>query len=269
MQRDQRQIRQIGSIHDSEQPLGLLASPVVQTIVLEMSVAGAGRLPPVGLTLPVGQAVHRAMIRQAALGKRVDCPELIGQNRLGHPLVGPHKHAHVLPVDVDDDGCIDHVVVFAPMGFGELAIRAISSLRTLFGPQGRPWLHLQVLDQHRMNVWTQRLLSGKHDCGSAMWASLTPFVAPRFVKRNGKNSLFGQINAELTSRGFPEAAVEIIPFHASLFGGFVFERGADHAPPPQRCGHMVRLNFSRTVCGPIVLGYACHFGLGLFQAVES
>ena len=262
-------IGQVNQFQKSERSWRACEAHARTAIVLELSVAERGELPPVGLTLPVGEAVHRAVIRKAARGKRIDCPELIGQNRLGHPLVGPHGHAHVLPVDADEDGCIDHVVIFAPMGLGELAVGAISSLRTLFGSHGRPWLKVRVSDQRRLNSWVERLLSGERECGSAIWASLTPFVAPRFVKRSGKNCLIGQVRAELVNRGFPEADVEILPIDARLFRGFVFDRGLDHAPPPQRCGHGVRLQFARPVCGPVVLGYACHFGLGLFQAVES
>jgi len=32
------------------------------------------------------------------------------------------------------------------------------------------------------------------------------------------------------------------------------------------CGYLLRLTFSVPVAGPIALGYASHFGLGLFAA---
>lgn len=39
--------------------------------------------------------------------------------------------------------------------------------------------------------------------GSSVWISATPFVAPRFIKSRGNNTLHGQINAELASRNLP------------------------------------------------------------------
>ena len=46
------------------------------------------------------------------------------------PLTG-HWHAFFLPVDDDDDGQIDHVAVFAPMGFSPVELQAIDRLRRL------------------------------------------------------------------------------------------------------------------------------------------
>ena len=36
------------------------------------------------------------------------------------------------------------------------------------------------------------------------WETLAPFVPPRYLKARGKNTLEGQVYAELLSRGFPE-----------------------------------------------------------------
>mgnify|MGYP001296041804 CR=1 FL=1 len=271
-------------------------------------------LPPVTKTLRVGDAVHRALIRKAARGRRVDCPELTGQNRLGHPLVGPHRHAHVLPVDFDRDGYIDHIVIHTDMGLSQLTLRAIHSLRTLYGAHGQPWLRLRVAweakhivskhqlapDAHVPNIaeynqfhnaepgdprradqndlrvvnhqedaesgiFVERFLRLNSCTGAQTWVSLTPFVAPRYVKRSGKNTLEGQVRAELASRGFPAAEIEVLPTAAQLFSEYILSRNADHSPPPQSYGHAIRLHFPQPVSGPIILGYACHYGLGLFQ----
>jgi CRISPR-associated protein Csb2 len=37
-------------------------------------------------------------------------------------------------------------------------------------------------------------------------------------------------------------------------------------PPPHNAGFAIRLVFAEPVTGPICLGYASHFGLGLFVA---
>ena len=38
------------------------------------------------------------------------------------------------------------------------------------------------------------------------------------------------------------------------------------SPPPVDAGHVLQLNFADPVRGPLALGYASHFGLGLFAA---
>jgi hypothetical protein len=47
-----------------------------------------------------------------------------GKNEQGHPRAG-HEHAFFLPADEDGDGRIDHLTVFAPMGFNPLECLAI------------------------------------------------------------------------------------------------------------------------------------------------
>jgi len=39
--------------------------------------------------------------------------------------------------------------------------------------------------------------------GATQWASLTPFVPPHHLKKNGRNALQGQVATELASRGRP------------------------------------------------------------------
>lgn len=286
------QIDQIRQISRIDQPDQSNVPDIATTVVFLLSLAApGGELPSVAMTLPLAEALHRAVICKAAGGQRITCPELTGQDQFGLPLTSPHRHAHVLPVDIDRDGLIDHVIIHADMGLGPVARRAIESLTTLYGIGARPWLRLQVIDSPQVRPLTRRILPShdrsdsvqlecKNACqgnsfeqtaaldGSVEWISLTPLVAPRFIKHRGKNSVTGQVESELASRGLPEANIEVLSIPASKFRDFVLARGPKHRPPPQRCGHSVRLRFCRPVLGPIALGYACHFGLGLFQVGE-
>ncbi len=49
---------------------------------------------------------------------------------------------------------------------------------------------------------------------------------------------------------------------------FVRVRRDPTKAPPQDGFVGLRLTFARPVCGPLCLGYASHFGLGLFAAVD-
>ena len=60
-------------------------------------------LPTVKRVLPQAELLHRSLVARAGRGSQVDCPELTGRDAEGNPLKG-HRHAHVLPVDLDNDG---------------------------------------------------------------------------------------------------------------------------------------------------------------------
>ena len=114
-------------------------------------------------------------------------------------------------------------------------------------------------------------LAGPHALGpSTVWESRTPFVAPRHVKRNGTNTLINQIRSELTYRNLPEASVDILSRDETVARGmhrFVRLRRDAAKAPPQDHFVSVRLTFAEPISGPLVLGYAAHFGLGLFVPV--
>jgi CRISPR-associated protein Csb2 len=106
--------------------------------------------------------------------------------------------------------------------------------------------------------------------GSRVWESLTPFVPPRFLKPRGKNTLLGQLNAELASRALPE--VSSVQVDANLtrdLRHYVRRRSRDGVPPFADIGYGLRLVFSVPLCGPLTLGYASHYGLGLFRCARE
>ncbi|MCA9185434.1 MAG: hypothetical protein KDA99_07435, partial [Planctomycetales bacterium] len=279
--------------------------------------------------------VHAALVRKVARGKRVHCPELIGKDENGRPLNGSHEHAHVLSLDLDGDGHLDHILIHAQMGLGAAAQAAIRSLdrtwtkggvadlqvavagvgeagqlTTLHGTIGRSARSLMghsgssamsasgahVGESLRDSQSTENgnsdpvsegpgytLLRSRRDRATfqaasvekSVWQSITPFVPPRFVKRSGKNSLEGQVNAELASRELPPAVrVEILDNESKAFRHFVRvrRRGENPPLPPVDMGLALRLEFDRPLPAPslpLALGYAIHFGLGLFAMKDE
>jgi len=106
--------------------------------------------------------------------------------------------------------------------------------------------------------------------GARVWESATPFVPPRFIKRAGRNTLLGQINAELASRELPPA--EKLEYLADLTRSlrhYVRRRNHGGVPPLSDIGYGLRLTFAEARNGPLTLGYAAHFGLGMFHAVDA
>lgn len=103
--------------------------------------------------------------------------------------------------------------------------------------------------------------------GTTSWVSATPFVPPRHLKKHGRSSLGGQVEAELKVRGFPPAKVEVLEWTGETLALRHFVRRRQRGPqPPIDAGFAIRLHFDSPVVGPICLGYGSHFGLGRFSA---
>ena len=268
------------------------APPKRRVEAMLLSLANASRndhaLPPVIRTLPQADLLHRALVGVAAKAARNGeaPPELSGRDQHRKPLRGPHAHAHVNPLDLDGDGHLDHVLIWAAMGLGGEAQAAIRAVRQTFTKGGIEPLRLALAGLGDLRDLIR--LPGEHGrrlaailAPAMTWKSATPFVPPRHLKARGKNALDGQVRAELQSRGFPQPAEvsQLAPMRGdearpepavgevkwSRFRHFVLARRARAPAPPAAQGFAIRLRFHEPVRGPIALGYGSHFGLGLFN----
>lgn len=262
-------------------PLRLRPAPAHERAVPAMllaltPVAGpTSALPRRVRTLPQAELLHRALVARVGKGSDIRCPELTGKDDSGKPLAG-HRHAHILPVDLDGDGHLDHVLVHAPMGLGAVAQQAIRSLRRTWTKGVVGELRSAVAAAGELDDLRRLappLDQGIHALlgppgGARSWVSVTPFVPPRHLKPHGKNSLEGQISAELASRGMPQATVRVLPWNEANreMRHAVRVRRAPAPPPPIDLGFMVELTLGAPVAGPLTLGYGAHFGMGLFAA---
>jgi CRISPR-associated protein Csb2 len=257
-------------------------APAVEAMLLSMSTASGNdhALPSICRTLPQAEFLHRALI---AAAKRIDpspCPVLSGRADDGRPLSGPHEHAHVLPLDLDGDGHLEHILVWAPMGLDSTAQAAVRNIRRTFTKGGIGPLRLAVAASGSLSELI--LLRGKDGLvlrcllapeGAKVWVSQTPFFAPRYLKPRGRNMLHGQIVDELASRGRPApASVEVLDSRKQpewvRFRHFVRQRRKGLLPPVDHAC-VLRLIFTEPVRGPLALGFASHFGLGLFVSASD
>lgn len=254
----------------------LRPAPVAMMLLALTTVSGSrSALPSVTRTLPQAELLHRSLVARVAKGVQVDCPELTGRDATGEPLKG-HRHSHILPVDLDGDGHLDHVVVHAPMGLGSEAQEAVRSLRRTWTKGGVGDVRVAMAGHGQLDALRSLpppygekvgVLLGPR-AGATVWNSVTPFVPPRFQKVRGSNSLIGQVRAELDSRGLPEASVVVCPWDAQTLRlrHAIRVRRYPASSPPVDVGFALQLTFAEPVKGPLSLGYGSHFGLGLFEA---
>jgi CRISPR-associated protein Csb2 len=223
-------------------------------------------LPLLSRALPQAELLHRALVRKAGKGLPINCPVLTGKDDNGRPLTG-HQHLHILPLNLDarEPGRLDHFLLWAPMGIDAQAQRAILALRKTWTKGGEKPLFVTVAGMGSLKDF--QTLLGNHVLGpSRVWISRTPFVPPRFIKKRGANTVEGQVRSELLSRNL-DAKVELLGRDEVTRGylhRFVRTRRGSGKRPPQDLFFGLRLTFAETVTGPLALGYASHFGLGLF-----
>ena len=244
-------------------------------LALSSGSQGSQTLPRITRTLPQAERLHRAFVSRLTKVAGMPAPELVGRDAQRRPLRGPHEHAHVSPLDLDGDGRLDHVLVWAPAGLGTASQRAIQETRRTWA-KGAPG-DISVVVAAKGGAEAFNALIGNvgerlsRVIGTACaWESITPFVPPRHPKRRGANTVLGQIAAELARRGFPAPVqIDLLDAHEAAqreFRHFVCARGGSAAAPPVARSYGVRLRFATPVSGPLAIGYASHFGLGLFEA---
>lgn len=256
----------------------VVESTPVEAMLLSIATASANdhALPRITRTLPQAELLHRALVANATRAGRTS-GVLSGCDQDGLPLSSAHQHAHVVPLDLDADGHLEHVLVWAPMGLDHQAQAAVRAIRRTFMKGGGFPLRVAVAAAGSLDDLAR--LPGAYGTRFAtllgparVWRSITPFVPPRHMKARGRNTLEGQLRAELESRS------RVLPNHVevldvrndrSLLAFRHFQRSRKRGPgPPVDCGFAIELHFDEPVAGPLAIGYGSHFGLGLFTAVD-
>lgn len=234
--------------------------------------------PPMRDALRRMELIHRSLVSLSDPEKIGDGSPALSGKIDGEPMRG-HQHAFMIPLTLGRrEGRIDHVLVHARMGFDARARRALGLIRKTYA-KDMPDLFVTLAGLGAREDFEELVPDVRE---AARWRSRTPFIPPRYLKRSGKNSLQGQIEAELEERGLQgleEILVELeggdyLPIDQYDREMRLTPRFRHHRRAREKDGVMTRpafsleLRFKEPVRGPIALGYACHFGLGVFGPVE-
>jgi CRISPR-associated protein Csb2 len=126
--------------------------------------------------------VHKRVRQERKYGRNIapDAEAFVsqvfsGKDAAGPPLVG-HQHAYYLPSDEDGDGRIDHLTVYAEMGFDAHEVAALDRFRQLPWGEGEP-LRLLLVGLGKVADLRAAPLAE-----SLVWESAPPFVASRYPK---------------------------------------------------------------------------------------
>ncbi len=235
--------------------------------VLRFAVDGRapGVLPAVTETLALAETFRNAAMK--AYSARWDgevAPSLLSGKVDDKPGEG-HEHAFFLPVDLDDDGRIDHVDVYLPSGADHRTFVALTSVDRLYD-----WR------LGREETFYATYLGPAAPSTGRVWRSITPFVLgahPRTrgsEQRRARYAPSSQIARAIEAQDLPRADVEIwgeasvrhSRGGATALAAFRLRRKTDRSIGVPLG---VTLRFSQEVSGPLALGRYAHFGLGQFR----
>ena len=215
-------------------------------------------LPRVTGVLKIAESARTRLMgihKKLAGGPENVSPKFSGKDAAGERLRG-HQHAFILPIDKDEDGRLDHLLIYCKTPFDAQEVRALDELkgiRFMGGTRELPCVPVQ------WNVPRSR---------SRSLVSCTPFVPERHFKPKREDFaafLQAEVARECANHGLPqpisiEGVSELLVNGSRAIRWFEFKRNRED--DPVRSGFGLRIEFAEDVDVPLTLGYGCHFGLG-------
>lgn len=219
-------------------------------------------------------------LREALIKWSDGAPVFVGRDGDLPNRSGAHEHAFILPEDVDSDGFIDHITVYARQGFARPAQTALSRVNKLWGAGGHDLL-LALVGMGRVDGY-------RKTCSvlgvSLIWESRTPYVPAGHLKLKGRDradpallllALEREVGRELARRNLPIPTVVAFALPPELRGKrvawlkFRNQRTAGGGQRRDNRTYGLRLTFSEPVSGTLALRYGAHFGLGVFVPART
>lgn len=243
-------------------------------------------LPSVRSALPFAEAVRRTLIKLRDKRGYGHSDTLYGKTRDGVPLKG-HKHAYYLPTDEDGDGLLDTLTIYSVEGFTEkepkkeLESLVELEMEEIFS-RGRAAERVKLIftgSGKREDEWLSG--NGEHIpllATSRRWRSFTPFSLSRFLTRGAgkpprpRDLSEGQLRREAHLHGLSEVVsfAQTRGYRTRNRCWPWYEFHARRYNDTQGYGVTgFEMEFANKEQGPIALGFASHFGLGLFLPVDE
>lgn len=230
--------------------------------------------------------------------ERFSSPQLSGKDLDGTRLSGP-GHAHYIPLPLESDPRrIGSLVVYARDGFNPDETAVLTGLSWLNVPtldKDRPASNSARDDtngsssrrgRERADLNVALIGLGREfpttpslsNC-SDEWISLTPFLGHESIGTRGRSRYLRkglrrewrrfvdkQSDVQSQLRRIDLLNVTEVPRSELQVQSFEFRRNRrkDAGRTASRAAGMFHLKFSESIPGPLMLGYGCHFGMGLF-----
>lgn len=274
-------------------------------------------LPNLTEAVSVGERFRQALMKWSRDESGKADPVFSGKDEDGNYRKDNHQHAWYLP-EVNKQGKIDRLLVYAPEGFSVNAIFALQKLCKVWGSEGFD-IQTLLISLGRAEDYG---VDGRHQDERSLivgkgrrWRSLTPTVLPRHPKRNRRQEpkidpktgfqidgpeqqalrLLKQLKRSILVNGCFEAkcsdqdgndwlgwsgpdgqvllkvrALDNDKAKEFRYRWQDFQRRRYHGDGDKGSdrGYWLEIEFEELQQGPIALGYAAHFGLGVFTPID-
>lgn len=241
--------------------------------------------PSITQSLSLAERFHQALCSKLREGER--SPALTGLDEQGSPLTG-NDHVYFLP-ECDAHGYVTHMTLHAKRGFDDAACRALGRLRKVWGAEGFDVEIVLLATGQPEDVTSTPQNTSPYFQPAQSWVSLTPFIPVRHAKssRTGTPKLDPDNGLQI---GSPEhdcwRLLKLIDSDStvtrvSLLGSriqhglrdipcldFQRQRKTGNGVRAGVQGYALRIDFAEKASLPFGLGYASHFGLGLFVPAQ-
>ena len=231
--------------------------------------------PSIKDTLRVGDIARSACMSRYGKNKNgANSATFSGKDNNGDKLTG-HKHAFYLPTYETQYDKIDHLTIIALNEFDKDELDVLFTLKRLYRYNSTD-IHLVFQGCGTLDNFSDIPILKK----SHKWISATPLILSRHIKyrgkKNNKRMIDGpeeQIRNEIKKRYGKEYELKniIIDDSQSSVNNTVkpldFFIWRKHGSMGSSKTYKIQLEFQEKVSGPITLGYASHFGLGMFVPV--
>jgi CRISPR-associated protein Csb2 len=239
----------------------------LQTVDAVLLALDSTVLPLATATLEISEQIRSRLM--GAHKKRMNGDESLvsdlfsGKNDSGQKRLD-HGHLYILPLS-NPNSRIDQVLLVSrlhPWTRDELD--AVNGVRRLWQRDDRPDVRCAV-------AWQGSLETLPSVCSRVRTVeSATPFVPPRHWRqgRDFRRFIQDEARRECRNHGLPEPFDVFLEsrIRSSHFECLEYRRNRKN--DPVRPGYSLRLVFAEPVMAPFAIGYAAHFGLGLFRQAE-
>ncbi len=245
-------------------------------------------LPRLEDAVKIGEIMRAAAMSKfgwsedSVTGRRIPLApwQISGKHEGRYPIKdSSHPHAFWLPEDADGDGLIDHIVVSVSGGIDHFIQSKLERITQIWmssphakresgvGTAGEEWrLALEGYGVPQNFAGSSQLLGR-----SKQWRSVTPFLSAGHLKKDGYP---GEVFRLLRRQGMETDGVEVTELSEVRVGPikrhplhFYRFRSRGQVNQPDSSGTFLEIKFPYIFEGPLAIGFASHFGLGMFAVI--
>ena len=228
-------------------------------------------LPNIYDTIMISEKIHKLLI---STSERIyhKVPEKFSGRYEDGTLLKGHRHLYIMPLDINNDGKIDHVLLKGKENFYTNELNVINNVRFIYQKDGK--IQLTPIRYYSKNDDIKNLYApSKH------WISETPVIFSRHYKKSKgpynewlKSELIKELKFHyIINEDKDVEKIEIIN-HINKQGRnyywLNFKRSRKRNDP-EKFGYGFNIIFKNAIYGPFCAGYYAHFGLGMFLPVTE